>query len=291
MQQVNSTFSPLVSLVDETYSEELSSSYHLSIEVANNGISYAILDTIRNKYIVLETYAFQKTAGVEALAQEIKNLLEQKGNLGKAFSSVTISFFSSKFTLIPKALFDASLTDKYLQFNAPLLDSEAILTDNIKNFESQCVYAVNKKLLQVFQDRYPKAVYLHTLSSLLEILSSSFKNVSGKNVIIHLQQSHFEMIVIEEKKLIFANVFSYQSSEDFLYYTLFVCEQLKLNPENLELLLLGEVEKNSAIYSILCKYVRNVKFGKRSELFEYSYAFDSIPSHFYYNIFSQALCV
>ena len=99
------------------------------------------------------------------------------------------------------------------------------------------------------------------------------------------------MIVLEEKKLIFANIFSYQTSEDFLYFTLFVCEQLKLNPENLDLLLLGEVEKNSAIYSILTKYVRNIKFGKRPEMFDYSYVFDGIASHFYFNLFSQALCV
>jgi hypothetical protein len=291
MQHSQTKYSPLISLIDETFSEEYTSTYHLSLEVATNSIAFAILDVNRNKYIFLETYIFQKTTGPEGLAAAISDLVDQRSLLKKSFKSVSVGFFTPKFTLIPAALFDENLTAKYLDFNAPLAESEVVVSDAIKNFESQCVYAINSKLLQVIQELYPKSIILHTFTSLLETLSSTFKNVAGKNVIIHLQQTHFELMVIEEKKLIFANLFAYQSSEDFLYFTLFVCEQLKLNPENLELLLLGEVEKNSAIYSILSKYVRNVKFGKRSELFEYSYAFDSIPSHFYFNLFSQALCV
>ena len=285
------SYKPLVSVTDETFDEQRVSEYHLSIEVASNGLNYAVLDTARNKYLLFESYSFQKTFSSELLVKEIKSLFEYKSILRKKYKRVSVCLFSQKFTLIPTALYDAGLTDKYLEFNAPLLENETILCDTVKNFETQCVYAIDTNLLTCVQELFPSALLLHTFTPLLEMLSSNFKNVSGKNVIIHLQQAHFEMIVLEEKKLIFANIFSYQTSEDFLYFTLFVCEQLKLNPENLDLLLLGEVEKNSAIYSILSKFVRHVKFGIRPEQFEYSYVFDSSPTHFYFNLFSQAMCV
>lgn len=291
MQNSSTLYKPQISFFDETFDVELANDYHLSIEIALGGFSYTLLDTKRNKYIGLETFSFQKSISDEAQVTELSLLLKQISTFQFKFKTISISLFSLKFTLIPAALFDSHLTRKYLEFNTSLLDSDVVLADSIKNFETHCVYAVHKNLVVLMQAHFPQAKFLHTLSSLLDVLSSSFKNVSGKNIVIHLQQGHFELLVLEEKKLIFANLFSYQTSEDFLYYTLFVCEQLKLNPENIDLLLLGEVEKKSAIYSILTKYVRNVRFGNRPEQFDYTYLFDQQPTHFYFNLFSQALCV
>ena len=291
MQAEQNTYKPTVSLIDETFSESLTSEYHLCLEVSMNGICYTIYHAQKNKYLLLETFTFHKVYNAVLLLNEISSVVETHSFLRKNFKSISISLFSSKFTLIPTALFDRALADKYLDFNSPVDEDESILIDELKNFDTQCVYAASKNLVDGLQQLFPSAKFLHVLSPLLESLASSFKNSSGKKVVIHLQQAHFEMVVMEEKKLVFANIFNYQSSEDFLYYTLFVCEQLKLNPENLELILLGEVEKNSAIYSILNKYIRNIKFGSRPELFEYSYVFDTTSSHFYFNLFSQNLCV
>ncbi len=291
MQSARPIYKPIVSLWDESFDEQAVSQYHLALELSSSGLCFAVLDLTRNKFILFENYLFQKKIAAEVLVDELRNVIFQKSFQTKNFKSVSVGFFSSKFTLIPSALYDQTLCDKYLEFNTPLLSAESILSDHIKSFDTHCVYALEKKTIEAIQKLFPNASLLHTLSPLLEILSASFKNVSGKNVIVHLQQGHFEMIVLEEKKLVFANTFSYQTSEDFLYYVLFVCEQLKINPEIIELNLIGEVEKNSAIFSILSKYVRNLKFGNRPEMFEYSYVFDGIPSHFYINLFSHTLCV
>jgi hypothetical protein len=291
MQNTLNHLQPLVSFVDESFEEAESTNYHLSIEISAVNFCYAILDKKRNKYLVLEVFSFQKTLNADVLAFELKNLMPQQSLLKRNFKSTSISIFTTKFTFVPSALYDAENSAKFLEINAPLMESESILSESIRNLETECVYALSKSLHIGLKELFPNAVIMHTFSSLLGCLSTSFKNVSGKSVVVHLQQAHFEIVVLEDKKLIFANLFTFQTSEDFLYYLLFVFEQLKLNPENIELLLLGEIEKNSAIYSILNKYVRHVKFGKRNELFEYSYVLDSLPQHFYFNLFSQALCV
>ena len=113
----------------------------------------------------------------------------------------------------------------------------------------------------------------------------------SKTLFVHVQSSQFEIIVLEGGKLLFYNAFEYQTTEDFIYYTLFVCEQLKLNPEEIPMILLGEVERKSALYDIVNKYIRNVTFGKRPVEIEYSYKLQELQDHFYYNLFSQYLCV
>jgi hypothetical protein len=93
-------------------------------------------------------------------------------------------------------------------------------------------------------------------------------------------------VVLEGKNLLFYNTFNYHSAEDFIYYLLFVCEQLHLNPEKTELQLLGEIEKNSAIHLITQKYVRHVQFGERADQADYSYQLQALPKHSYFTLFN-----
>ncbi|MEA3399321.1 MAG: DUF3822 family protein, partial [Patescibacteria group bacterium] len=46
------------------------------------------------------------------------------------------------------------------------------------------------------------------------------------------------------------------------YFLLFVLEQLKLNPEEIELIFIGAIEKSSNLYEIIFKYIRIKPFKK-----------------------------
>jgi hypothetical protein len=48
---------------------------------------------------------------------------------------------------------------------------------------------------------------------------------------VHFSEGHFEIIVIQNQKLLLFNSFDYQTPEDFIYYVLFTAEQLSLNPK------------------------------------------------------------
>ena len=98
-------------------------------------------------------------------------------------------------------------------------------------------------------------------------------------------------MVIDKNQLKIYNSFNYQTKEDFVYYILFACEQLSLNPELIETEVFGELDKHSEYYSMLYTYIRNITISKSPGDFEYSYQFEDLPSHYYYNLFSQYLCV
>ena len=57
----------------------------------------------------------------------------------------------------------------------------------------------------------------------------------------------------------FFNSYEYQTKEDFLYYILFVMEQLQLNPQEQLVELTGKTDPTSELYQIVYQYVRNVK--------------------------------
>ncbi|MBK7855253.1 MAG: DUF3822 family protein [Bacteroidetes bacterium] len=109
-------------------------------------------------------------------------------------------------------------------------------------------------------------------------------------ITVNVSHTLFDLIITEGKKLIYYNSFTYQSTEDFMYYILFACEQMQLNPESAVFYFSGMIEKNSALYLLAQKYIRNIRFTQRPDFCEYSYRFNEVPSHYHYRLYNQYLC-
>ena len=88
------------------------------------------------------------------------------------------------------------------------------------------------------------------------------KNNSEKQFFVSVTDNNFDIVVVENSKLLFYNSFSFHTKEDFIYYILFTAEQLELNPEELLLFFIGDIEEASEIYHITYQYVRNIDFIK-----------------------------
>jgi hypothetical protein len=291
LSAIKNKISSGISLLDETYDPATLSDCHLSIELSKDGIAAAVLDLNRNKYIALKTYNFQGSTDLRSASQKILNILDIEKLFKEEYKSISLALNTPKSTIVPNPLFDPEKKTELLSFNHSIEEDESVKVDDLKTLEAKNIYSVPALILEVLKKFQNKAKLIHHSTVLIEDILRLNKNKDGKKIFVHVQPSHFEIIITGDKKLIFYNSFQYQTSEDFIYYLLFACEQLKFNPENLELILIGQIERNSAIYSLLYKYIRNIKFGSKSESFEYSYKLKDLPDHFFYSLFSQCHCV
>lgn len=282
---------PVINIIDEALNKDAADTYHLSIQLGLDGFSFCILDVKRNKYLSLASFTFQKVFNYQQLSTTVEELVKENELLKKKYKTISVSLVNNKSTLVPNPLFDQKKLAEYLKFNAEFDTSYNITSEQLKNSDTRNIFAVPKIIEKTIYRLFPRAKILHHSTSLIESLITNYKNTNQKILFVNVHLSTFEVVLLEGKHLIFYNSFHYESSEDFIYYLLFVCEQLKLNPENLKLILLGEVEKNAAIYAILYKYVRNIVFAERNDTFEYAYRFNEIPGHFYYNLLNQCLYI
>ena len=94
----------------------------------------------------------------------------------------------------------------------------------------------------------------------------------------------------ENKKLLLINSFSWQTNEDILYYTLFVCEQLELNPEKFTLTITGEIEKGSVLYQLLSNYVLDINIPLNPSSFSPTLTIGDSPFHHHVILYNLALC-
>ncbi len=277
----------LHSFIDEAFDEKKTASYQLLLQMGVNDIQVAIHDKQQNKYIALEKYVVSNTDNFEALTDLFDILSKESKLIDHVFQSVICLIVSNLSTLVPSVLFEEDKKEIYLNFNASLTEDEVIMTDEINSLDAKNIFALPASLKTKLNHKYSNVKYHHASSALIDTLTANNKNQTGKKIYIHIESTHFEILLIEGKNLIFYNSFNYHSTEDFIYYVLFVFEQLQLNPEKTETILLGEVEKSSALFTLTNKYIRNIKFAERTVDSDYSYQLQTLPKHFNFTLFNS----
>jgi hypothetical protein len=277
------------SFVDESFDPSLLRSYHLVIQVGLDGLYAVVFQKERNKYIAFEYYSFQQVFNYDLISDLFELAVKDSKILDFRYSSVSCSVVNNLSTIVPAVLFEEERKRTYINFNTSLQGDEIVMVDTIKNLDAKNVFALPLSLKSKLDLHYSKVSYQHFSTCLVEELLSQNKNQTKKKLYVHVQSSHFETIVIEGNNLLFYNTFNYHTPEDFIYYLLFVCEQLQMNPENIETIIIGEVERTSAIYSITQKYIRSLKFGERTDNSDYSYQLQTFPKHFYFSLFNSHL--
>ncbi|MBI3502809.1 MAG: DUF3822 family protein [Bacteroidetes bacterium] len=258
-----------INFVDESFDEAKANQYHLSILTNGDKFIFSILDTNSNKYLSLQS---------------------EKKFPKLNFKSVSCVIAHNKFTLIPSALFEEEKKESLLGFNHEIKKDEEVFVNALHNLDAKNIFAVSKNLVSEIRNKFSNINFIHSSTAFIEGLLVQYKNNSGKKVFVNFYSSHFEIVILEGKELLFSNAFNFQTPEDIAYYILFIYEQLNLNPETIELILSGEIEKPAKEYSLLYTYIRNMKFASRPDGFKYSYKFEEIPSHKYFSLFTQYLC-
>ena len=287
VSEIKNKISQSNSLIDESFDVKKTSEYQLVLQIGTDGVLLAVNDKLKNKYIAFEKYTFQNIYSFTPISELLDVLIKDSKLVAHKYKSVVCLVVNNLSTIVPNPLFENENKEQYLNFNVAVNENDLVLTDDLKNLDAKNIFALPLSLKTKLGSLYEKVSYQHFSSTLLENLLLENKNQTSKKVYVHVQATHFEVIFIDGKKLVFYNTFNHHSAEDFIYYLLFSCEQLQLNPENIEVVLLGEIEKNSALYAITQKYIRTIRWGERKSNVDYSYQLQSLPKHYYFTLFSD----
>ncbi len=284
-------FNRIFGKFDDALNKSRSEEYKLSILLSQNGFSFTLFHPESNFYSGLSSYDYRGSKKTGNYCDSLRELAESDEYLPLKYSGVSVLFESSKNTLIPYPLYDKNDKESFSKFNFETNKNEAILTDNLPNLEAYNIFALPKEIYQVLIDLFPDCkIHSHT-SSLIESTLINYKNLPvKKRAFVNVRKDSTDIIISEGNKLLFQNSFPYHSMEDFIYYILLVLEQLKINPEEIDLSLMGAIEKDSQLFEIAYKYIRNVRFEKLNDSFSYSYVIKEVPEHYFLNLINLNRC-
>lgn len=279
------TVAPVISIVDESLEVVGLNNCQLFVELDATDIAFALRFIKTGRFIAFKSYNYDSLETLNEIFDGDVLLAH------KTFTTVIFSIVNLKSTLIPDALYDAEKKTELLLFNHTIEHDESIAADDFRFFDAKNIYAVNDDLIHVIETKFDKAIIRHCSTPLIESLLLKHKNQNDAVVCANIHNKQFELAVIKNNQLLFYNAFDCPTSEDFIYYIMFMYEQLELNPELVALEISGKTDKNSSYHTITKKYIRHVNFVSRNLNYEFSYGFENLPNHQYQILFDLNLCV
>ena len=271
---------PIYSLFDLQFLQHQNlSDCYLNVQIGQHHFQYCIF--AQNQLVGIEHY----DVSISKLADLIPSL-KWINNDYKSINLSSTSFFS---TLIPNSIFDSSKKEKYLNLNFEYSSKLESSSETIKSIDAQNVFGLSfaeKELLNTF---FSKASIQHYATPLINMLHSKCKTIEKPKAFLGVHKQHIELCVFNKDGLAFFNLFKFVTAQDIAYYTLSIYEQLKLNPDDIELNISGTIEKTSELYKLLYTYIRHVSFQKLDHSVSLSPVVKELPEHFFHHLIHQRL--
>jgi len=263
----------------------------LLIQLSLESFTFCIFNQDLNKFLSIESITFEPQSRLSEIALQLKQFYSGHPWLKQTYHSIKLLFESNKSTLIPAPLFDENEKESFSAFNFPVNDDESIYFNKLKNLDAYIVYPAPDILIKTTKEIFPDhLLYCHSGVFIESLLILNKNQKIQKRFFVNTRNNFLDIVILDGRKLLYHNSFSYKSKEDFIYFVIFVIEQLQLNPEDIELVLSGMIDKNSRLFDTIYKYIRNVSFQTKTDAFNYSYVFNEVPSYNYFNLLNFELC-
>lgn len=278
---------PFLELFDETLDINSTENYVLSVQLSTNELVFSILDTIRNKYVLLRSFEAEENNPFSASA--IDEIISKDDFLGKRYKKSNIVLPSRKFTLVPAQLFDPGKKDEYFSFNHLNEDGNVLLSNKSSDPDVFIVFSAIKSVYEAVTGRFPGVLPCHHTKPLLNHVSHSGKSTDGNHIHLHVEKDFFNLVIYRQHILKFCNSFTYRNINDILYYVMNTFKNLEIKQDE-TIWLSGLTEKYDDLTSAFAMYVRHLKFSEPTGNFTFSYVFSDVVRHRYLNLFTLANC-
>lgn len=281
------SYTKQLELFDETLDINGTENYELALQTGSDSLSFCILDTLRNKMVLIRSYEPDETRYLNA--ENIRECIIKDDFLTRSYRRVWLIVPSGKSTIIPSQLYDPARKDDYFRFNHKIDDAEIILANKLQLPDAYIAFALNKNLNDVLNEYYPGVHPNIHLTPLLNQLYKTQKDNGQGYLHAHIERDYLNILYFRSKELKLCNTFKYRNISDILYYVLNVADKLNLSHETV-LNITGQAQKYDELSSAFSIYIRSISFSKPAANFSYSYVFNDIELHRYINLFGIFNC-
>jgi hypothetical protein len=287
-----------VSYYDRLFDQALTSQYSLSIRIDPDGLSFSVYSHLISGYIGIESLtlqnsmAFQSAESAKVLfSDQLNRFLNQHTWILKPFRHTCIIVNSLNYTLVPHALYDPLQKETYLEFVHSQVESGIFHDHFLNSAEAWVIFSVHKSINEIIDRYFNSARILHHAGAMIESILPRYRHSEQRNpVFVNIRTGSFDIIVLRDGKMLYCNSFNWKANEDLVYYLIFVLDQLDLNPENVPVLLAGNVETSSGLFELLQRYIRHVDLIKNPESPKQGIAIPHESEYKFYDLLNPGLC-
>ncbi len=278
---------PVLHQFDQSKIDDSKINYHLSLQISIDGFCFALFHLKAQTYIGVAEYVMPSNTEqtVETFFEEV---VSGDKWLQGTFKSVSAAFSASKNTLIPSALFQEERIEDYLSINMGSQHSNSLLYNRLIKSEIINCFSLNKDIYNVISKQYPGVKLLHQAS--IQIEAAAHQQLKKPAAFLQFNRKSIDIVAVKDEQIQLMNSFDYKTSEDVIYYLLYVMEQLEFSQNDTTVLLMGNIQKESNVYKLLYNYINTLSLAEWPTAVQYVQPVKGLLSHQYHLLIQQYLC-
>lgn len=234
----------------ENYSGQIhNNQYSLSIRFSSDGFSLSVSDENDNRISTKRIPASLFSLS----AKDIRTLLEKQEEIKYVYRSIRLVCEHDYYTLVPQEIFAPAEVADMLYFQKTPDKTEHVLYNNVPSWDAVNIFSVPVELFKALSVAFPETEIEHHVSHLL---NKQIKSRGGNSMHIWVRPKTMDTAVIAKGNLLLVNSFGYNTTEDLVYYTLNLFDQLGVDTEDCEVYLYNQAKQPEHV-SNLRRYLKH----------------------------------
>lgn len=245
----------MVEIAESSFDPADSPNQTLSIRFLPDGFCFVVASLTERRPLY---FCLIKEAG-KSVMQQFTEQLNKLDSLRRKYSEVFFLNDDKAYTLMPSAILNESDKIAYWKFSTQGDSSNVkIMQDSMELCGAALLHSISAQLSDLLTERFPSIRFIHRQSILATQTMMRSKESGEESVSILMGNGRFDLVAVKEGVLQMANTFSRKNDEEFLYFTLNVFDQLKMDPYKTKVTIQGDVTDKDSAVTRLNKYVSDV---------------------------------
>ena len=243
--------------ISKKFDLESCSNFHLSVELSDNFLRYAVLDPNTMKYLIIREYSIE-IKNANQISNKIVSIINSDEFVKRNFYSNTISI--SSLNCIVNSSGQTTENEKLKMLKLETDVYENIKCDLITHNDSvlEIIYSIPNSINNLFNNYFNSSSISCSDTILIKNYLNELNLLPSLNV--HICYNTIYITYFYNNDIIFHNKFFFKSEEDILYLIINTTNQLKINRDECAIRISGRV--NELTNSLLEDYLEEFTVEK-----------------------------
>jgi hypothetical protein len=247
----------------------------LSISLGEKNFSFAISNVQANQLYHLASFSADEM-NIEVLAE----ILSLHPEASASFYKVSVCYCYPQHILVPQNYYSQENFGELWKVVHGVSAGKNIVSENAVEWQLNDVYTVPQDVQQFLMRRYPSASFKNFPTLALMNLDNSVNGLLQ----VDFGVDEFELVAVNQNKLLLAERFEYATPHDVIYEMLNLCNSYSLSQYKVKVKVTGLVDKDSALYKEMYQYFMDIEFRNAT------WSHTDYPAHFFTVLNDIARC-
>ena len=225
----------------------------LTLRICRNSLSFSTMEAgASEQQIIYEPYTVK--SGI-SMAANLREALKTAELPLRGFSNALV-MIDTPVLMVPLDAFNEADCATLYVHSYPSLAGDRVLYNVLPELNVVSVFSMNKDLKMVVDDNFQDVKYAHAVSPVWRYLHQRSYTGPRNKLYGYFHDKKLEIFSYSKKRFKFCNTFDVSTTNDALYFLLYVWKQLMLQPEHDEMHIVGEIPEKEVLLDELKKFLQ-----------------------------------